>query len=114
MIYFLLCGCLLLVSCGKQNHWCHEKIHSNHEQFSYSKVVYRARDPVHGVDLEFVQTCDCFKSYLLVHSTAVPATKEAPNKIPVKMEIDGVLMTCEADRLEGGQDRKSTRLNFSH
>ena len=96
-------GCLILFSCSKQNHWCHEKIHSNYEEFSYSKVVYRGGDPIHGVDLEFVQTWDCLKTYLLVHSTAIPGLKDTPKKIPVKIEVDGALISCEADRLEGGQ-----------
>ncbi len=86
-----------------QNHWCHEKIHSNQEKFSYSKVVYRERDPVHGVDLEFVQTFDCLKTYLLVGKTAVPSSKDSTKKISVKIEIEEILLTCEADRLEGGQ-----------
>lgn len=99
----ILWGCLLLASCGRQIHWCHEKIHSHDQKFSYSKVVYRGGDPIRGVDLEFVQSENYFKTYLLVHSIAVPCTKGNPKKILVKIEIDGVTMACQADRLEGGQ-----------
>lgn len=95
--------CLLLFSCGRQNHWSHEEIHSNYEEYSYSKVHYRGRDPVRGIDLEFVQSADCLKTYLLVHSTAVPSLKQDPKKIKVKIEIDSELMTCDADRFDGGQ-----------
>jgi hypothetical protein len=80
-----------------------EKIHSNYEEFSYSKVVYREEDPVHGMDVEFVQSCDCLKTFLVVHSTAVPPTQEFPKKISVKIEIDDTLLACLADRMEGGQ-----------
>ncbi len=98
-----ICGCLFLLSCGKQCNWSHEKIHSHYEKFSYSKVVYRGGDPVRGVDVEFVHSEDYFKTYLLVHSTAVPCSKDTLKKITVKIEIDQVLMVCEADRLDGGQ-----------
>jgi hypothetical protein len=99
----ILWGCVLLVSCSRQSHWSHEKIHSHQEKFSYSKVVYRGGDPIRGVDLEFIQSENYFKTYLLVHSIAVPCIKGNPKKILVKIEIDGVTIACEADRLEGGQ-----------
>jgi hypothetical protein len=94
--------CLLLVSCG-HDQWSNEKIHSHHEKYSYSKVNHRSRDPVRGIDLEIVQSFDCLKTYLIVHSTAVPALRQSPKKIKVKIEIDNSLMTCDADRFDGGQ-----------
>lgn len=101
--FLAACSCLILCSCGNRDHWSHQKIHSNYEQFSYSKVIYQARDPVRGVDVEFVQSQENLKTYLLVHSIPILASKDTPKKIKVKMHIDDVFLTCEADRLDGGQ-----------
>lgn len=87
-----------MLSACRDSNWSHERIHSNYAQFSYSKITYRTRDLIHGVDVEFAHADGCIKTYLLVHSTPVPHAK-----IKVQLEIDGVSTICTADRLEGGQ-----------
>jgi hypothetical protein len=98
MKIFVLMACLLVLSACRDSDWSHEKIHSNYAQYSYSKITYRARDLIHGVDVEFTHADGSIKTYLLVHSTPIPHAK-----IPVKFECDGVSTLCTADRLEGGQ-----------
>lgn len=91
-------GCLLVLSACRSTHWSHEKIHSNYAQFSYSKITHRAKDLIHGVDVEFAHADGRIKTYLLVHSTPIPHAR-----IQVRLEIEGISTVCTADRLQGGQ-----------
>jgi hypothetical protein len=103
MRILLLATILLLTSCNKQSHWSNDQVHSRQQESRSAKLYYRSPDPVHGIDLEFLQTQEHLKVYLNVHSIPVPAHEGNPKSAQVNLLINSEPMRCVAYRLEGGQ-----------
>ena len=78
-------------------------MHSRHEESRSAKLCYHSHDPIHGIDLEFVQTQEHLKVYLNVHSIPVPAYQGNPKSVLVNLLINSEPLHCQAYRLEGGQ-----------
>ena len=78
---------------------------SEKKEFCSTKLSYYARDPIHGIDLEFLQTHKQLNIYLNIHSVPVPPYDDRENcKFAlVILEVAGKKITAQAYRLEGGQ-----------
>ena len=94
---------LLFFSCGKQSHWAFDQVHSEKKEYCSTKLSYYAKDPIHGIDLEFLQTEQHLNVYLNIHSIPVPPYRGNPKSALVTLEIAGEKLFSEAYRLEGGQ-----------
>lgn len=94
---------LLFLSCTKQNHWAFDQVHSDRKEFRSTKLTYYSRDPVHGIDLEFLNTEEHLNLYLNIHSIPVAAPKADTNNTPLRIDIQGETLRCSAYRLAGGQ-----------
>jgi hypothetical protein len=93
----------LLISCNKQSHWAFDQIHSDKAEFRSTKLTYYARDPVNGIDIEFLKSDDHLNAYLNIHSTPVKPHKEEPTSALLTINIEGEVMRCRVYRLAGGQ-----------
>lgn len=79
-------------------------MHSRQEDSRSAKLCYYTHDPIHGIDLEFLQTQEHLKVYLNVHSIPVPAYQGNPKSVLVNLAINNSeALRCQAYRLEGGQ-----------
>jgi len=78
-------------------------MHSDHEEFRSTKLTYFSRDPIHGIDLEFLKIGNRLNAYLNVHSVPVPLRQKDQKNVPLKLDINGEIIDCESYRLEGGQ-----------
>ncbi len=99
---FFILG-LLLASCGSSSHWVSDQIHSEQKQHCSTKLCYLSQDPVHGIDLELVQTQEQLRAYLVVHSTPVPAYQKDPKQALLKITINSETSASPIYRFEGGQ-----------
>lgn len=94
---------LLLISCNKQSHWAFDQIRSDKTEFCSTKLSYFARDPVNGIDIEFLKSNDRLNAYLNIHSIPIKPHKENPTGAPIRINIAGKTLHCNAYRLGGGQ-----------
>lgn len=98
-----LCIFFLLTSCSHSDPWAFNRIDSGDPQFNSSKLTFYSKDPINGIDLEFVQTCDHLRTYLNVHSFPVPALKDDPKASKVHLLIGTDNFHFLASRHQGGQ-----------
>lgn len=93
----------LLFSCSQSSHWTNDQVYSEQREHRSSKLCYHSKDPVHGIDLEFVQTQEQLKVYLNVHSIPIPPHQGDPKSAAVKLKCGSEQKSLIAYRLEGGQ-----------
>ncbi len=93
----------LLLSCSKQSHWAFDQVHSDKKEFRSTKLTYYSRDPVHGIDLEFLNTEKHLNVYLNIHSIPIAPYKGDPKTALLSVDIEGETIRCSAYRLAGGQ-----------
>ena len=93
----------LFISCNKQSHWAFDQIHSDKAEFRSTKLTYYARDPVNGIDIEFLKSDDHLNAYLNIHSIPIKPYKGDPTSTLVTINIEGEASQCRAYRLAGGQ-----------
>jgi hypothetical protein len=98
--FFLL---ILLFGCSHHSHWTSDQMNSNKKEFCSTKLSYSSKDPLHGIDLEFLKTEDRLKLYLNVHSVPVSSYQDDPKSALLKLNIDGKMIRCQTYRFEGGQ-----------
>jgi hypothetical protein len=94
---------LLLLSCSKQSHWAFDQVHSDKKEFRSTKLTYCSRDPIYGIDLEFLNTEEHLRAYFNIHSIPIPPHKGDPKTTLLTMEIKGETLQWTAYRLAGGQ-----------
>jgi hypothetical protein len=78
-------------------------MHSSDQNHRSTRLSYFSHDPLHGIDLEFLQTPEHLKAYLNVHSMPVPPISGNPKSSLVKLKIHTETLSFQAYRLEGGQ-----------
>jgi hypothetical protein len=98
-LFFLV----LLSACTSQGHWISNQIHSDKREFCSTKLSYPSRDPINGIDLEFLKIGENLNVYLNVHSIPVLAHQDNQKSVLLKLDIDGEILRCQVYRLEGGQ-----------
>lgn len=76
---------------------------SNQKEFSSTKLSYFSKNPVHGIDLEFLKLEERLNVYLNVHSVPVPPHQGNQKSALLKIDIDGEIIRGEIYRFEGGQ-----------
>jgi hypothetical protein len=94
---------LLCFACTKTSHWSHDCIHSQNKEHHSSRLCYFSKDPIHGIDLELLNTKEHLKVYLNVHSAPIPPCQGNAKSVLVKLKIDDEQFSFIAHRLEGGQ-----------
>lgn len=99
----LVFAALFLFSCSKPSHWSSDQIHSGVIDCNSTKLSYFSKDPLHGIDLELIQTTESLKVYLNIHSIPIPPFRENPKAASVKIKIHSKVLICQAYRFEGGQ-----------
>jgi hypothetical protein len=98
----LLLFCVLF-SCNRQSHWALDQIHSEKKEFCSTKLTYYSRDPIHGIDVEFLKTKEHLNVYLNIHSIPITPCKEDPKHVLLTLKIEGETQHYSAYRLSGGQ-----------
>ncbi|MBS0652994.1 MAG: hypothetical protein JSR39_05635 [Verrucomicrobia bacterium] len=103
----LLCSCLflsvILASCRSSSPWALDRVESGNSDFNSAKLTFPANDPIHGIDVEFLNTSKNLYVYLNVHSIPIPALKNNPKYAFVHLTIGTEKYRFEALRREGGQ-----------
>ncbi len=92
-----------LFACSSQSQWTSDQVESGKKEFSSTKLSYLSKDPVYGIDLEFLKIEERLNVYLNVHSVPVPPHQGNQKNALLKLDIDGEILRCETYRLEGGQ-----------
>ncbi len=102
-LHFLFFISMLLFACSSRGHWTSDEVKSDKKEFSSTKLCYLSKDPVHGIDLEFLKIEERLNIYLNVHSVPVPPHQGNQKGAFLKLNIDGEILRCETYRFEGGQ-----------
>jgi len=77
--------------------------------YDSTKLLYAAKDPVNGVDLEMLQIGGALIAYLQVHSQVVPPYRGNGKEALVTLKVDDQVTSGIAERHEGGQRLRLTR-----
>jgi hypothetical protein len=93
----------MLTSCRSGSRWSLDRVESGSSAFNSTKLIFPAGDPIHGIDVEFLNTSKNLYVYLNVHSTPIPALKDDPKHAFVILTIGSEKHRFEAVRREGGQ-----------
>ncbi len=92
-----------LASCRSNNPWDLDRVESGHSDFNSTKLIFPADDPIHGIDVEFLNTSKNLYAYLNVHSLPIPELKNNPKHAFVYFMIGSEKHRFEALCREGGQ-----------
>jgi hypothetical protein len=99
---FLLSALFLLSGCAKREAWEVSTIRTGDEHHS-SKLSCASRDPVNGIDLDFLMVAGELSVYLTVHSRPVPSYPLDEKTALVKLVSEDRKKIFLAIRREGGQ-----------
>ncbi len=94
-----LLSLLFLFGCQRYNQWQYHRI--SETTGGSTRVQYKTKDQVAGIDLEFIRSGDDLATYLQVHGQPLPYTKG--DQARVKLISQDSVMTFLADLHTGGQ-----------
>lgn len=90
---------LLLVGCQRYDQW--QTHHIKEKTAGSTRVQYKTRDQVAGIDIEFIRTGQDLATYLQVHGQPISLSTE--NKTEVKLITDNRVTTFLAHIHKGKQ-----------
>ncbi len=94
---------VIFFACSKSSHWASDRISSEDKESCSTRLSYASKDPIHGVDVEFLKIGERLNVYLHIHSIPVPAEDGNPNNALVKIKTAAGIFSFSAYRFEGGQ-----------
>jgi hypothetical protein len=96
--------CLLFSSCTSPfPQWEYEETATCQPCYRSGRVSLPPKDPLGGLEVEFVRTPSVLRAYLNIYAIQVTSDPQHPGKAEVKLVIEDLSENVYADILQGGQ-----------
>ena len=95
--------CFVLACCTQTTDWNVSYLTAGSKEFNSAKLFLPAKDPVNGMDVEFLQTKLGVRAYLQVHSHPTVPYEGNTHETWVRLKTDQDQLNGPAVRHEGGQ-----------
>ena len=92
-----------LISCTSSSPWQVSHLPGAEKEFDSARLTYPVRDKVNEVAVEMIYTKNQLRTYLVVHTLAVPPYQGDPQKALVTLKIPEQSFQEVAARHQGGQ-----------
>lgn len=97
----LLLPLILLVGCQRHQQWqCSQIQHTTHQS---TRLIYKTKDPVAGIDVALFRNNEKWTTYLQVHGHPLYSSLENEQKIEVRLISEGKVTSFLADLHRGRQ-----------